>query len=486
MEISLPPVNMGAIAPELILVCFVAGLMMLDIAIKGRSRTPLALLSIVGLGLALVASINLWGKSETAFAGMVAVDNYRAFFNVIFIIGALLTVLMSMNYTPREEIDRGEYYVLILLATVGMMVMAAGADLIMIFLGLELLSISVYVLAGFSRGRLKSNEAALKYFLLGAFASGFLLYGIALVYGTTGSTSLAGISKALTAGQFSGGVLLMVGIGLLVVGFGFKIAMAPFHMWTPDVYEGAPTSITAFMAVGVKAAAFAAFARVFIGALGAMHADWTMILWVLSVATMTVGNVVAISQSNIKRMLAYSSIAHAGYVLMGMVAGNELGRSSMLFYLLAYTFMQAGAFGVVIILGQKGEPRLNITDYAGVAYRYPLIGAAMAIFMFSLGGIPPTAGFVGKFYLFSAAIKAGYVWLVVLAVINSAISIYYYLRVIVVMYMQKEEGEEVLAVSRAPAVALALVLTSAATIGIGIFPSWILESVQKTVNLLLG
>jgi NADH-quinone oxidoreductase subunit N len=237
--------------------------------------------------------------------------------------------------------------------------------------------------------------------------------------------------------------------------------------------------------VGVKAAAFAGFARVFIGALGALHPDWTMVLWVLAVATMTVGNLAAITQSNIKRMLAYSSIAHAGYVLVGMVAGNEVGRASMLFYLLAYTFMQAGAFGVVIMLGQKGEPRLNITDYAGVGHKYPLIGIAMAIFMFSLGGIPPTAGFVGKFYLFGAAIKAGYVWLVILGVINSAISIYYYLRVTVVMYMH-EEGEEVLAVSRAPAVALALILTSVATLGLGIFPSWIWEPVQKTVNLLLG
>lgn len=485
MEFTPPPVNLGAIAPELILVCFVAGVLMLDVFIKGRSRTHLAALSIVGLLLALMASLQLWGRSEVAFAGMVAVDSYRAFFNIIFIIGALLTVLMSMNYTPREEIERGEYYALILLATVGMMVMAAGADLIMIFLGLELLSISVYVLAGFSRGQLKSNEAALKYFLLGAFASGFLLYGIAFVYGAVGSTGLARIAEVLTGGEFPGKVFLMAGVGLMVVGFGFKVAMVPFHMWTPDVYEGAPTSITAFMAVGVKAAAFAAFARVFVGALAALHTDWTMVLWVLAVATMTVGNLVAISQDNIKRMLAYSSIAHAGYVLVGMVAGNELGRASILFYLLAYTFMQAGAFGVVIMLGQKGEPRLKITDYVGVGHRYPLIGLAMAIFMFSLGGIPPTAGFVGKFYIFSAAIKGGYVWLVVLGVINSGISLYYYLRVTVVMYMHEEE-EEVLAASRAPAVTLTLILASVATIGIGIFPSWILEPLQKAVTLLLG
>jgi NADH-quinone oxidoreductase subunit N len=485
LEFSLPPINLGAIAPEIILVCFVGGMLMFDAFVKRGSRMPLAIMGIVGLALALAVSLRMWGRSEVAFSGMVAVDNYRVFFNVILIIGAMLTLLMSMSYIPREEIERGEYYVLILLATVGMMVMAAGTDLIMIFLGLELLSMCVYVLAGFARGQVKSNEAALKYFLLGAFASGFLLYGIAMVYGATGSTNLAKIAEGLASPQLPGKVFLMLGIGLLVVGFGFKVAMVPFHMWTPDVYEGAPTSVTAFMAIGVKAAAFAGFVRVFAGALDALHADWSMILWVLSVATMTVGNLVAISQNNIKRMLAYSSIAHAGYLLIGMVAGNELGRSSMLFYLLAYTFMQAGAFGVVIILGQKGEAKLNITDYVGVGYRYPLLGVAMAIFMFSLGGIPPTAGFVGKFYIFSAAIKAGYVWLVILAVINSAISLYYYLRVTVVMYMHEEE-EGVLTMSRAPAVALVIILTSVATIGMGIFPSWIMEPVQKTVQLLLG
>jgi NADH-quinone oxidoreductase subunit N len=283
----------------------------------------------------------------------------------------------------------------------------------------------------------------------------------------------------------NGKYFLVVGVALLIVGLGFKTALVPFHMWTPDVYEGAPTSITAFMAVGVKAAAFAAFVRLFGGALAALHPDWNMILWVLSVGTMTVGNLVALSQNNIKRMLAYSSIAHAGYVLIGLVVGTEMGRSGMMFYLLAYTFMQAGAFGVVILLSQKGETKLNITDYRGVAYRRPLTAAAMTILMFSLAGIPPMAGFVGKFYLFSAAIREGYNWLVILAVINSAISIYYYLRISVIMYMH-DEDEEALAVYNAPAVSLAIILTTIATVGLGLFPSRIIEPVQRAVELVLG
>ena len=381
--------------------------------------------------------------------------------------------------------DHGEYYALLLFSTLGMMVMAGSLDLITIFLGLETLSISLYILAGFLREQLKSNESALKYLLLGAFASGFVLYGIALIYGASGSTNLRRVAEAVAAGKIASPTLLMIGMGLLIIGFGFKVASVPFHMWTPDVYEGAPTSVTAFMIAGTKSAAFAAFLRILMTALPALHPDWSRVLWVLAILTMTVGNVVAISQSNIKRMLAYSSIAHAGYILVALVAAGKLGSSSVLFYLTAYSFMNLGAFAVIIALARQDGERTTIDDYAGLGLRYPFLGAAMALFMFSLAGIPPTGGFMGKFYIFSAAIQAKYVGLAIIGVLNSVISVYYYLRVTVVMYMGQGKAEPALG-RVSPALTLAVLIAIAGTLQLGLFPSRFLEVALRSVVAILG
>jgi NADH-quinone oxidoreductase subunit N len=330
------------------------------------------------------------------------------------------------------------------------------------------MSMAVYVLAGIWRQQLRSNEAALKYFLLGAFASGFFLYGVALIYGATGSIQLGKIAMHVNA--HGGSTMLLIGVAMLIVGFGFKVAAAPFHVWTPDVYEGAPTTVTAFMAVGVKAAAFAAFARVFLHTLGAIHAEWEGILWVIAVLTMTVGNITALVQNNVKRMLAYSSIAHAGYLLVAMVAGKELGGAALMYYLVAYGLMNLGAFGVIVAVGRKGEPNEEFSDFAGLGFRYPLLAMAMTVFMLSLTGVPPLVGFTGKFYIFSAAVKAGYLWLAVIGVLNSAISAYYYVRVIVNMYMY--DGEKMPErLSARPALALAILIAATGTILLGIFPS---------------
>jgi NADH-quinone oxidoreductase subunit N len=435
---------------------------------KDEERHRLAWLGILGLLITAIVSCWLHGRNELAFNGSIALDSYGLFFNLVFCLAGILTLLMSVSYLNAADIHVGEYYSLTLFAIVGMIVMAAAADLITIFIGLETMSIAVYVLAGIWRQRLQSNEAALKYFLLGAFASGFFLYGIALIYGATGSIQLSKI--ALYVDTHGGSTMLLIGIAMLIVGFGFKVAAAPFHVWTPDVYEGAPTTVTAFMAVGVKAAAFAAFARVFLHALGAVHGQWEGILWVLAVLTMTVGNITAIVQNNVKRMLAYSSIAHAGYLLVAMVAGKELGGAALMYYLVAYGLMNLGAFGVIVAVGKKGEPNEEFKDFSGIGFRYPLLGLAMTVFMLSLTGVPPLVGFTGKFYVFSAAVKAGYLWLAVIGVLNSVISAYYYIRVVVHMYMYEGENAPEKLSSR-PALALAILIAAVGTVLLGVFPS---------------
>jgi len=435
---------------------------------KDEERVQLVWLGFTALVLTGLVSFGLLGRQESAFNGMLALDSYALFFNLVFCLAGGMTLLMSVHYLDIADIHPGEYYALILFATVGMILMAAGTDLIVIFLGLETMSMAVYVLAGIWRQRVQSNEAALKYFLLGAFASGFFLYGVALLYGATGSVQLAKIAAHVS--EHGSSPLLLIGTALLIIGFGFKVAAAPFHVWTPDVYEGAPTTITAFMAVGVKAAAFAAFARVFLHTLGAIHAEWEGILWVLAVLTMTVGNVTALVQNNIKRMLAYSSIAHAGYLLVAMVAGKDLGGAALMYYLVAYGLMNLGAFGVVLAVGRKGEPNEEFNDYAGLGFRYPALGMAMTIFMLSLTGVPPLVGFTGKFYIFSAAVKAGYIWLAVIGVLNSAVSAYYYIRVVVTMYMQEGE-KQIDLLSARPALAAVILVAAIGTVVMGIFPS---------------
>jgi len=485
MAISTPSVSWGAMFPLLVITA--TGLLVLTLGLfaSPAHRDRLAILSLAGVGVAAIALVERRGVSEIVFNGMLAADGFAWFFNLLFLLVAGLTFLISMPYARWLGVDQGEYYALLLFSTLGMMIMASSLDLISIFLGLETLSISLYILAGFLRERLESNEAAVKYLLLGAFASGFVLYGIALVYGATASTNLKRVAEVVASGRVTSPTLLIIGTGLLIIGFAFKVASVPFHMWTPDVYEGAPTSVTAFMIAGTKSAAFAAFLRVLMTALPALQADWGRILWVLAVVTMTVGNVVAIAQSNIKRMLAYSSIAHAGYILVALVAGNKLGSGSVLFYLVAYTFMNLGAFAVVIALAHQDRERVTIDDYAGLGLKYPFLGAAMALFMFSLAGIPPTGGFMGKFYIFSAAIQAKYIGLAIIGVLNSVTSVYYYLRITVVMYMGQGEAEP--AGGRlSPALGLAVFIAVLGTLGLGLLPSPFLEAALRSIEALLG
>ena len=484
MNVVIPAVNWSSIGPELILTLTAMGLLVLNVLTKQAGKQITPYLSLAGIGVAFLFCLSLWGRSEYAFHGMVVVDNYSLFFKIIFLLTSALTVLMSIRYLKEEGFEQGEYYILILFAAVGMMFMASASNLIVIFLGLETFSLAVYVLAGFFRNQPRSTESSMKYFLLGAFSAGFLVYGIALIYGATGTTQLKGIYEFLRKADLLTDPLLLIGMGLLIVGFGFKVASVPFHMWTPDVYEGAPTSVTAFMSVGPKAAGFAAFLRVFLYSLSPLQTDYVWVLWVLAVLTMTLGNLVAIAQQNIKRMLAYSSIAHAGYILVAMVAANELGTASILYYLLAYTFMNLGAFGVVILYGRKGEENIHIGDYSGMGFKYPLLGAAMAVFMFSLAGIPPTAGFVGKFYIFSAAVKAGYIGLAIIGVLNSALSVYFYLRVTVMMYMRNPE-KEFAGLALSPAMAIALIIAVFGTLQMGITPSHYLDLARKSILALM-
>ena len=471
------------IGPEIVLVVFGLLILLLGVFLGLRQRKYTGYVALLGTVLAFVPLFPLIGSRSEGFFGMVVADPFAIFFKALFLLVAFFTVLISLDYTEREGVAFGEYYVLVLFASVGMMLMAAGANLIVIFLGLEIMSISIYVLVGITRDDPRSVEAAFKYFLLGAFASAFLLYGMALTYASTGSLRLATIREVLSEQVFlTSAPIMILGLSLLIIGFGFKIALVPFHMWTPDAYEGAPTSITAFMATGVKAAAFAALLRVFLSALPQLERHWTEVMWGLAVLTMSVGNLIALKQDNIKRMLAYSSIAHAGYILVGFVAGNELGRAGILFYLLAYALMNIGAFTVVILLGRKGEENTLISDYAGIGFRFPLLSAAMSIFLFSLAGVPPTAGFMAKVYVFSAAVKAGYYWLVVIAVLNSAVAAYYYLRVMVYMYFREPEREVRVDLFSLAGV-IAVILAVWGVLQLGIFPSDFLALAQRSVQV---
>jgi len=482
--LAIPDINWGSIGPELTLIGTAVVVLFLDFFVRQDKKETLGYFTVLGMVVALAFTlIEVIGVSRP-FGGMIVVDGFTRFFTVLLLGVAILVTLMSIHALRDETMDEGGYHVLVLLATVGMLLMVKGMDLIIIFLGLETLSVAVYVLAGYRKWANQSAEAALKYFLLGAFAAAFLLYGIALIYGATGTTNLEEIARHIEATGLGTNRLLLVGMGLLIVGLGFKISLVPFHSWTPDVYEGAPTAITAFMAVGVKAAAFAALVRVFGGGLLALDFQWKDVLWVLAVFTMTYGNVVALSQTNIKRMLAYSSIAHAGYLLVGIIAGGDLGWSAVLYYLVAYACMNLGAFGVVLFYGQKEEANVEIPDYAGVGFKYPFLGAAMTIFLFSLAGIPPLAGFVGKFYVFSAAIKSGYIWLTIIGVMNSLISVFYYFRVTVVMYM-KEPVKEV-ALEYAGPIMVVLIIALVGTIQIGLFPTFYLEKALDSIQWLLA
>jgi len=478
---KLPEIDLYLIAPEIIIAAFGFLVLLVDVfAPKGEKKGYLGVLSLIGVVIAFFYTLPLVGSSKTGFEGMFTSDGFAIFFKITILIIAFLTVLISMGYASREGIGFGEYYALILFATLGMMLMAAGTHLIVIFLGLETMSISIYILAGMLREDRKSVESAFKYFLLGAFATGFLLYGIAFLYGATGSLYLKDIASYIASKKLIDNPMLLMSLAFLTIGFGFKIASVPFHMWTPDVYEGAPTSITAFMATGVKAAGFSALIRVFFTALPEFRPDWTSIMWLIAVATMTVGNIIAISQNNIKRMLAYSSIAHAGYILVAFVAGNKSGTSGILFYLMTYAFMNLGAFTCVILFGKKGEENILITDYAGVGFKYPLLAASMTVFLLSMAGIPPLGGFMAKLYIFSAAVEAKFYWLAILGVLNSAISVYYYLRVTVLMYFRESE-REITGLQFSPAPVIALILALIGTFYMGLFPANVLSFAQKSI-----
>jgi NADH-quinone oxidoreductase subunit N len=463
--------------PEIIMTGLALLILVFDLLIK-RKET-LAFLSIAA---ATVVCYTVFGASGATFGGMFLADGYSMFFKFIFLLSLILSILISVKYIAVERVNYGEYYSLMLFSTLGMMIMASAGDLILLYLGLELMALSTYVLAGFLRHSVRSNEAAVKYFLLGAFASAILLYGIALLYGLTGTTDIRGIATYISENGLAGNMALTLSLILFVVAFGFKIAAAPFHMWAPDVYEGAPTSITAFMSVGPKAAGFAAIGRVFLIAFAPLQVQWTEILIPIAIITMAVGNIVALSQTNIKRMLAYSSIAHAGYALMGVIAGGPEGLASMMSYLLIYAFMNIGAFAIIIMLRSEGFSGENISDYEGLAKGHPLAAALMLVFMFSLTGIPPTAGFVGKFNVFVAAIDAGFTWLVVVAVIFSVISAFFYLRVVMYMYMREPKAEVELTTS--PALSLALALSTVGVLVIGVLPGKLLDLAR--MSLMLG
>ena len=481
---ALLPVDAWALGAGVALATGAMLLLLLELlpAKAGSSRG--AVVSLLTLAAAGYAVFRVRDERRLLFGGMFVHDGFTVFFTLLFCAIAAIAVMLSWDYVKRTRINQAEYYALLLSATLGMVIMAASNDLITIFLGLELMSLALYVLVGFRRGQLESNEAALKYFLLGAFASGFLLYGIALLYGATGTTGLDAMANFLAGSPMTRNPLFIAGGLLLLTGFGFKVAAVPFHMWTPDAYEGAPTSVTGFMSAGAKAAGFAALLRVALKVLGTGHSDWAPLLTGVAILTMTVGNVTALLQTNLKRMLAYSSIAHAGYVLVAVVAGGSDGAAAALFYLAVYSFMNLGAFGIVAMLGRGTQERVLLSDLAGLGFRQPLLGLAMTVFMLSLGGIPPTAGFMGKLTVFSVALKAGLVPLVIVGVLNSVVSIFYYLRVTIALYMEEPGGEPVAIAWGAPAV-LALIVTLTLTLWWGVSAQGLLGIAQRSVLGLL-
>jgi NADH-quinone oxidoreductase subunit N len=463
------PDDFWLLLPEILLATTAVVVLGAD-ALLPRGRQGLAAwIALGGLGATAAALVPLAGTHATAAGGLMAVDAFAGFFKLLFLLAAALTILMSTRYLAVEGARPGTYYFLVLCATLGMLFMASALDLVTQVIGLETMAVSFYILAGFLKPNRRSNEAAVKYFLLGAFSLGLLLYGMSLLYGLTGTTMLRDIGTALAGLERSR--WLGLAVILVVAGLGFKIAAVPFHMWAPDVYEGAPTPITAFLSVGSKAASFAMLLRLFFEALPAANADWGLLFYALAILTMTVGNLAALTQSNLKRLLAYSSIAHAGYVLIGVVAATsvpQVGIKAALVYLLVYAFMQIGAFGVVTMLRRHDVIGEELKDMSGLFTRNPLAGASMLLFMLSLGGIPPTAGFMGKFWLFSAAIDGGYYWLAVIGVLNSAVSLYYYLRVVVFMWFKPQATGSPVVLG--PAMGVLLAVTVVGTLALGVYP----------------
>jgi NADH-quinone oxidoreductase subunit N len=477
------------IAPELILTLTAFAVISWELITRTKRHRDSAIIATVGALAALLMTFQLRHLNISTFGDAVVLDPFATFFKVTFLFGLIMAITLSLRSIKEGGTnDHAEYYALLCLATVGMMVMAIGRELITIFLGLELLSMSLYVLAGFFRKDSLSNEASLKYFVLGSFATGILLFGMSYVYGVGGSTHLQVIGQTLAAHpETLGDKALMVGLLMVLVGFGFKISVVPFHQWTPDVYQGAPTPVTAFMSAGPKAAVLAALIRILMEAMPLMAHEWELIVSILAVLTMTVGNLAALAQTNLKRMLAYSSIAHVGYILIGLVASvggsSDRAISGVMFYLLAYTFMNIGAFGILVFLSREGMPNDDLDDFAGLSRRAPGAALAMLIFLFSLAGIPPTAGFAAKLSIFYAAIEGGYYVLVIFGVLNSAVAAYYYLRVVMIMYMREPEGALPEATT-SPLLWAGIALALLGTILLGVLPGGILEAARSAAMLL--
>ncbi len=482
---TLPIANIEVLYPLMFACAW--GLLVLTVEMFSLSRRFVGIGWLSALGLAAVAGISLSGQGAgEVFAGAVALDAFSVYFYVLLSVLAIFAVFLSMDYVPLAGIIHGEFYPLILFAVAGLLVMVSATDLIVMFLGLETMSMAVYVLAGIRKDELRSNEAALKYFLLGAFASALLLYGIALIYAITGSTVLGSVANAIASTDYlaADSLVLMLGVGMLLAGFAFKIAAVPFHLWTPDVYEGAPTTVSAFMATAVKAGAFAALLRIVLVALAPVMPDLSWLMWVLAASTMTMGNFVALRQTNVKRMLAYSSIAHTGYLLVGVTAATAEAGAAVLYYLAAYGVMNIGAFGVLAALTRRRHALQEISDFAGLGQNRPVLALVMSICMLSLMGMPPLAGFVGKFYLFTAALEAGYTVLVVIAVLNSVVSAAYYLGVLRAMYFQSADAEEY---SPRPYLNFAVTAAAAVTVALGLAPSPVMGAASRAFSsIILG
>ncbi|MGE3510427.1 MAG: NADH-quinone oxidoreductase subunit N [Vicinamibacterales bacterium] len=448
---------------------------------KGE-RMPIGPLGAVGLTGAAVATLLLWGRNATSF-GVVVADDFGLFVTLILVVVGLLSLAISGPTVEREGLPQGEYYALMLFSLAGMMLMATATDLIVIFLALEVLSLAIYVLTGIRRDSAAGAEGAFKYFLLGGFSSAFFLYGIAFVYGLTGSTHLDRIGSLMAAQSMAPGSMQILAVVLLLIGFAFKVSAVPFHMWTPDAYEAAPPAVTGFMSTGVKAAAFAAFVRVFLSAFEPLIQSWSSIVWGLAAATMILGTVVGVAQLNLKRMLAYSSIAHGGYLLLALIAGSDIAKGAILFYLLVYAVTNLGAFGVISVLETRERPNDRVTDYAGLWQTHPTLALLMTFFLLSLGGFPPLGGFIAKWYVFTAAIQAGYTWLAIIGVLTSVVSVFFYLRVIVMMYMTPATAETRVPLPAVPQLAGAAIVASALLVlYLGVLPTRVIEWAAASIT----
>ncbi len=473
--------DMLRFAPETVLTIAGTLLMILDPLFAKKMPKLFGHLSILSLIAAIFAAVAADGSRGMAFSNLMIVDGFGTYFRILVLGIGILAVLGSYIYLDRDRAETGEYHALILFAIMGQCVMVTANDLMMVFIGLEISSIASYILAGYLRDDKRNNEAALKYFLLGSFATGFLLYGIAIVYGLTGSTQLSSIRTALSSPDTS---LMVAGVAaaLMFVGLCFKVSGAPFQVWAPDVYQGAPAPVSAFMATGPKAAAFAIFLRIFLTAFDRLSVNWAPVVWVCALASMTIGNFAALRQNNLKRMLAYSSIAHAGYILVALASNSEIGTAAAMFYLASYALMNLGAFAVISYVCGKGETHVKIEDLAGLGQRQPFTAAMMTIFLLSLIGVPLTGGFFGKFYIFRAALDSHLTWLAVLGLLNSAVAAYYYLRLLVVMYMHEPNDVTNALEAPGPAMQAALVLPAIGTLFLGILPATVLSFAQASAS----